>query len=93
VGQVSPEAYLGGPIASVREGDEITIDIPRRSIHLHLSDDEIKERLAHHKPQQREVPPGYMRRYIRMVSSAARGAVLDLEQDYRAWRGGEEKKS
>jgi len=76
VGQVSPEAYLGGPIAAIREGDEITIDIPKRSIHLHLSDAEIQKRLAGHQPQRREIPPGYMRRYMTTVSSAAKGAVL-----------------
>jgi dihydroxy-acid dehydratase len=77
VGQVSPEAYLGGPLAAVRDGDEITIDIDQRSIHLHVPDDEIKKRLAGFKPQQRDIPPGYMRRYIKHVSSAAKGAVLE----------------
>jgi dihydroxy-acid dehydratase len=77
VGQVSPEAFVGGPIAAVRDGDEITVDIPARKISVNLSDDEIKRRLAAHKPQRREVPDGYMRRYVKLVSSAARGAVLD----------------
>ncbi len=77
VGQVSPEAYLGGPIAAVRDGDEITIDIPGRSVNVNLTDDQIKERLKDHKPQERDVPRGFMRRYMKLVSSAAKGAVLD----------------
>ena len=77
VGQVSPEAYVGGPIAALRDGDEITIDIPGRKISVKLTDDEIRRRLASYQPQQREVPDGYMRRYIKLVSSAAKGAVLD----------------
>jgi dihydroxy-acid dehydratase len=77
VGHVSPEAYVGGPIAAVRDGDSITIDIPNRKITVALSDEEIKTRLQAHTPQVREVPPGFMRRYIRHVSSAARGAILE----------------
>jgi len=77
VGQVSPEAYLGGPIAAVQDGDEITIDIPGRKIEVNLSDEEIKERLKGHKPQEREVPDGYSRRYRKLVGSAAKGAVLE----------------
>lgn len=77
VGQVSPEAYVGGPIAAIQDGDEITIDIPGRSINVDLSDDEIKKRLENHKPQQRDVPNGYMKRYMKLVSSAAKGAILE----------------
>jgi dihydroxy-acid dehydratase len=77
VGQVSPEAYVGGPLAAVRDGDEITIDLDQRSISVALSDEEIKKRLASRKIIEREVPPGYMRRYRKMVGSAAKGCVLD----------------
>jgi dihydroxy-acid dehydratase len=77
VGHVSPEARVGGPIAAVRDGDEISIDIPARKVELRLSDGDIRSRLASWKPVAREVPPGFMRRYVKLVSSAARGAVLE----------------
>jgi len=77
VGHVSPEARVGGPIAAVRDGDEISIDIPGRKLHLRLSEDEIKSRLETWKPMEREIPPGFMRRYVKLVSSAAKGAVLE----------------
>ncbi|UCD84626.1 MAG: dihydroxy-acid dehydratase, partial [Deltaproteobacteria bacterium] len=76
IGHISPEAYDGGPLAAVRDGDEITIDIPNRKLEVKLSENEIKKRLKDFKPLEREVPPGYMRRYRASVSSPARGAVL-----------------
>ncbi len=77
IGHVSPEANVGGPIAVVRDGDEIMIDIPGRRIEVHLTDDEIASRLKEWKPVRREIPFGYMRRYANYVSSAAQGAVLE----------------
>ncbi len=77
VGHVSPEAYVGGPIAALRDGDKVSIDIPARKLEVRLSEEEISGRLRDWEPQRREIPPGYMSRYVRMVSSAARGAVLE----------------
>ncbi|MBI9077337.1 MAG: dihydroxy-acid dehydratase [Desulfatibacillum sp.] len=77
IGHVSPEAAAGGPIALVRDGDEISINIPARSLKLHVSPDELENRRAQWKPVEREIPPGYMRRYVKWVSSAAKGAVLE----------------
>ncbi len=77
IGHVSPESAVGGPIAAVRDGDQITIDIPARRIEVHLTDEEIQKRIREWKPVPREIPPGYMRRYARYVSSAAQGAVLE----------------
>ena len=77
IGHVSPEAYVGGPIAAVRDGDEISIDIPGRRLDVRLSAQEIKERLEARTPVEREIPPGFMRRYVKLVGSAARGAVLE----------------
>jgi dihydroxy-acid dehydratase len=77
IGHVSPEASLGGPIAAVRDGDEIDIDIPKQTLNVRLSDREISTRLAEQKPFERHVPPGYMRRYVKSVSSASKGAVLE----------------
>jgi dihydroxy-acid dehydratase len=77
IGHVSPEAYVGGPIAAVRDGDEISIDIPARKLDVKLSDEEIRNRLKGWKPVEREIPSGFMQRYVRLVSSAAKGAVLE----------------
>ena len=77
IGHVSPEACVGGPIAALRDGDEISIDIPGRKLDVRLSDEEIRSRLEDWKPAEREVPPGFMRRYVKLVSSAAKGAVLE----------------
>ncbi len=77
IGHVSPEAAAGGPIAAVRDGDEITIDIPGRKLEIALSDEEIKKRLSQVKVPVREIPAGFMRRYVKLVGSAARGAILD----------------
>lgn len=76
VGHISPETYMGGPIAALQNGDEITIDIPNRKITVDLSDEEIKSRLKGFIPIRRPVPAGYMQRYVKYVSSAAEGAVL-----------------
>ncbi len=77
IGHVSPEAYAGGPIAVVEDGDEIEIDIPGRKLNVKISDDEIKKRLDGWKPVERPVPEGYMRRYVKYVTGAAKGAVLE----------------
>jgi len=77
IGHVCPEAYVGGPIAAVRDGDEIEIDIPARRLNVKISEGEIKKRLEGFKPPERAVPEGYMRRYVKYVTSAARGAVLE----------------
>lgn len=76
IGHISPEAADGGPIAAIRDGDEITIDIPGRTLNVKLTDAEIKKRIAEFKPPKREIKGSCMRRYIRLVSSAAKGAVL-----------------
>jgi dihydroxy-acid dehydratase len=76
VGHVSPEAYVGGPIGLLEDGDRITIDIPKRSISVDLSDDALEKRRRLWQPVQKPVPPGYMNRYRRLVGSAAKGAVL-----------------
>jgi dihydroxy-acid dehydratase len=76
VGHISPESYVGGPIAALKDGDEVLIDIPGRKIEVKLTEAEIKRRLKGWKPVQREVPSGYMQRYVKYVGSAAEGAVL-----------------
>ena len=76
IGHVSPEAYVGGPMAALIDGDEIMIDIPARSLSVAISDNEMRKRLSKWMAPERSIPAGYMRRYVKMVGSAAKGAVL-----------------
>ncbi len=76
IGHVCPEAFVGGPIAVVREGDLIEIDIPNRRLTLHVAEEEIAHRLAEWQPRPPAVMTGYLALYSRMVSQADRGAVL-----------------
>ncbi|MCX8118117.1 MAG: dihydroxy-acid dehydratase [Desulfobacterota bacterium] len=75
IGHISPEAAEGGPIAIVRDGDEIEIDIPNKTLNLLISEEEMKRRLSLWKPRRRELK-GYLRRYAGLVTSANTGAVL-----------------
>ncbi|MBW1863379.1 MAG: dihydroxy-acid dehydratase, partial [Deltaproteobacteria bacterium] len=76
VGHISPEAADGGPIAIVRDGDKISIDIKNRNIELHVSEEKIKERLSKwHRPEPK-IKRGYLALYSRLASSAAEGAVI-----------------
>jgi dihydroxy-acid dehydratase len=76
IGHVSPEAHAGGPIAAVRDGDTISIDIPARTITLELPEEEIARRLADWRPAPRDGVTGYLARYVKLVSGAEKGAVL-----------------
>jgi dihydroxy-acid dehydratase len=75
IGHVAPEAAKGGPIAAIREGDEITVDIDNRSLSLALSDEEIAERVAAYESPEPRFNRGVMAKYAATVSSAAHGAV------------------
>ncbi len=76
IGHVSPEAAAGGPIAALRDGDVIHIDIPSHRLEVDLSDGQIEQRLAEAKPPARELPSRWLRRYASLVTSANTGAVL-----------------
>lgn len=76
IGHVSPEAADGGPIALVREGDIISIDIPNYSIKLEVSDEELEERRKNWTPREPKIKTGYLARYAKSVSSGANGAIL-----------------
>ncbi|MDM7988828.1 MAG: dihydroxy-acid dehydratase [Smithella sp.] len=76
IGHVSPEAASGGPIAIVENGDIIRIDIPARKLDVDLKPETIQQRLANWKPVVKQIPSGYMQRYVNAVTSAAQGAVL-----------------
>ena len=76
IGHVSPEAARGGPIAAVRDGDEIVIHPGRRSLDVSLTDAEIAERLAQYEAPERNLAPGSVRdKFTRLVSSAHYGCV------------------
>ena len=77
VGHISPEAAEGGPIAAVRDGDAVTIDIPNRVITLHVSTEEIRERLAHVVKPAPRFTSGYLAMYSKYATSASQGAVLE----------------
>jgi dihydroxy-acid dehydratase len=76
VGHISPEAAEGGPLAVVQDGDRITIDIPDRKLHLHVSDGQIKERLAKWKRPEPKFKKGYLALYARLAESADKGAII-----------------
>jgi dihydroxy-acid dehydratase len=75
VGHISPEASRGGPIAAVREGDTITLDVANRTLTVELSDADIKQRLAAWTPPAPRYQTGVLAKYARLVSSASTGAV------------------
>jgi len=74
VGHVSPQAHRGGPIAAVRDGDLILIDIAER-IDIELSDDELSSRLAGWRPPPPRYESGVLAKYAKLVSSASTGAI------------------
>lgn len=76
IGHVCPEAYVGGPIAIVRDGDHIEIDIENRKLNLLLSDEDIATRLKGWRPRAMNIPKGFLAIYHRMVTQADMGAVL-----------------
>ncbi|MCR3922995.1 MAG: dihydroxy-acid dehydratase [Firmicutes bacterium] len=76
IGHVSPEAMERGPIAAVREGDQIAIDIPGRTLELLVSPEELQERLAALILPKPKISKGYLARYARLVTSANTGAIF-----------------
>ena len=78
IGHVSPEAAMGGPIALVEEGDIIKINIPENTITLDVSDEVLSERRKNLKPVEPKVTTGYLARYRELVTSANRGAILEI---------------
>ena len=76
IGHVSPEAASGGPIGIVQEGDIISIDIPGNKLELKIDEQEYQRRMAAFEPKTKPLS-GYLRRYAALVSSGAKGAVLN----------------
>ncbi len=79
IGHVSPEAAVGGPIALIEEGDIISINIPENTIDVKLSEEELSGRKEKWAPKEPKVKTGYLARYASMVTSADRGAVLEIK--------------
>ena len=76
IGHISPEAAAGGPIAIIKDGDIISIDIPKRKLNLEVPDKTIKERLSKWRAPEPKIKTGYLSRYRKLVTSANTGAVL-----------------
>lgn len=76
IGHVSPEAAVGGPIALVEEGDIIKINIPELKLEVDITDEEMAARKAKWQPREQNVS-GYLGRYVTMVTSGNRGAILE----------------
>lgn len=78
IGHVSPEAAVGGPIALVKEGDIIRIDIDANTLDVLISEEEMEARRKEWKPRKPKVTTGYLARYAALVTSGNRGAILEL---------------
>jgi dihydroxy-acid dehydratase len=76
IGHISPEAAEGGPIAVVRNGDRIVLDIPNRKLEIKLTKTEIKKRFAKWKPKEPKIKTGWLARYAKVVTSANTGAIV-----------------
>ena len=77
VGHVAPEAAVGGAIALVEEGDQITIDADKNLLHLHITDQQLQEREAAWKPRRSAFEHGVLAKYAKLVSSSSKGAVTE----------------
>lgn len=78
IGHVSPEAAEGGPIAAVKDGDTIHIDVPGRTINIDLTNEELESRLKEWKPKEPKIKKGYLARYCTFVQSASTGATFKI---------------
>jgi dihydroxy-acid dehydratase len=81
IGHISPEAMEGGPIAVIKDGDVISIDITKRKLDLLVSSKEIEKRLKTHKPIKPKIRKGWLARYASLVTSASTGAVMKTPKD------------
>ena len=76
IGHVAPEAAAGGPIAYVKEGDQITIDVPGRKLELEVSGEELNKRRKEMKLETKDIPDGVLKRYVALVGNVSEGARL-----------------
>jgi dihydroxy-acid dehydratase len=75
---VAPESFVGGPLAFVRDGDVIELDVPARRLTLEVSDEELARRRATWKPREVQYPRGFGRMYAQHVTQAHRGCDFDF---------------
>lgn len=80
IGHVSPEAAVGGPIAMVKDGDIISIDIPANKIEVKISDEDMAQRASKWTPRKPKITTGYLARYASLVTSGNRGAILETKE-------------
>ena len=80
IGHVSPEAAVGGPIALIKDGDIIEIDINANAINVQLSDEELAKRRSQWQPREPKITTGYLARYASLVTSGNRGAILEVKK-------------
>lgn len=78
IGHISPEAAEGGPIAFVRDGDIIELDMNKRTITLEISDEEMEKRKAEWKGFEPKVKKGYLARYSKLVTNASKGGIMKI---------------
>ncbi len=78
IGHVSPEAAVGGPIALIKEGDIVSINIPEMKLDVKVSEEEMAARKAEWQPREPKVTTGYLARYRELVTSGNRGAILEI---------------
>lgn len=76
IGHISPEAMEGGPIALIKDGDMISIDIPNRKLEIEISDEEMEKRKAEWKKPEPKIKTGYLSRYAKLTTSASTGAIV-----------------
>jgi len=87
VGHVAPEAFVGGPIALVKDGDEISINIEDNSVNLHVSEEELKQRSTEWRMPTSNYTSGALAKYAFLVGSAAQGAITDPNNALSDWIG------
>ena len=80
IGHVSPEAAVGGPIALIKDGDIIDIDINANTLNVRLTDEELAARRAQWMPREPKITTGYLARYASLVTSGNRGAILEIKK-------------
>ncbi len=81
---MSPEAYVGGPIAALRDGDRVRVDIPNRELTAELSDSEIESRVDAYEPKRYGEIPRALKKYGALFDSAERGAVTRPPDEFDA---------
>ena len=88
-GHVAPEAYNGGPIAAVKDGDTIIFDLPKRTLSVDISDGELHKRLASWKAPKPRFSQGVMAKYAFFVSSASLGAITVVPASFSSGKAPE----